>query len=173
MIKIAVLFYLAALTLFFAAEGLSLLAISNPEKIVFQLGAFALLASFAIMFITLLVITGRRVMQGICHFFSGTETLQRRNWFYQGKIEQQHRLFSHRMLKNRYFHEVKRKRLARANDRKHSRSLAKAIEHDLTLIKTHVPAAQFKAWRHQNNRYRRQADIEGLIALQQMIISQR
>ncbi|MGR8940192.1 MAG: hypothetical protein ACU83V_05730 [Gammaproteobacteria bacterium] len=170
MIKIAFSLFIAALTLFFTAEILSFLPVSAPEKVFYHLGALSLLASFLLWLITLLLLAGKQIVRGICGYFSGIERQQRRRRFMLGKIEQERRLFSLRTRQTRYFIDVKRKRLARADDRKHSRSLARAISRDLAMIKPRIPPERFKAWRLQNTQCRRQADIVGLIALQQTII---
>jgi len=172
MIKIALSLFIAALLLFLTAEAFSalpLLAYLTPAF--YQLGGLSLLASFALLFVSLLLLTGSQILRGIYRYFSGIERRQRRLWFVQGKLEQEHGLFFHRRLQTRYFLEAKRQRLVRANNRKHSRSLAKAIDRDLAAIKTQVSPDQFKTWRRQNQIYRRQANIEGLIALQQTIIT--
>jgi len=171
MIKLAISIFIAALTLFLIAEAVFLLPASDLKKVFYQVGALALLASFSILFTHLILLTGILTIRRICHYFSGTERQQRRQWFTLGKLEQEHHLFSQRTLKIRYFLNLKIKRLESANDRKHSRSLAKAIEQDLAMIKSHVPPDQFKAWQQQNTQYRRQANVEGLIALQQTIIT--
>ncbi|MEC4748846.1 hypothetical protein [Methylomicrobium sp. Wu6] len=171
MIKIALLLFIASLMLFLAAEALSLLPFAYFNKAVYQIGALSLLASFALLFAALLLLAGKQILYAIRRYFSGIERHHRRLWFIQGKLDQEHRLFFHRRLQTRYFLEAKRKRLACANNRKHSLSLAKAIDRDLSIIKPHVSADQLKTWRLQNHVYRRQANIEGLITLQQTIIT--
>lgn len=171
MIKIALSLFIASLALLFTAEAFSFLPIAVSAKAFYPLGALSLLISFALLFITLLLISGKHIVRGICRYFSGIERRQRRLWFFQGKLDQQRRLFFHRRLQAHYFLETKRKRLARTNTRKHCRSLSKAITQDLAKIKAQVSADQHKAWHRQNSRYHRQTNIEGLIALQQTIIT--
>jgi hypothetical protein len=171
MIKIAFSFFIASLMLFLTAEVLALLPNQNFSKAFYQIGISALLASFALLFITLLLLAGKQTVRGFCRYFSSLERGQRRLWFMQGKLDQEQRLFFHRSLQTRYFLEAKKRRLMRANDRKHSRSLAKAIDSDLAVIKSRVSADQLKAWKQRSRSYRKQANIEGLIALQQTIIT--
>ncbi|MGJ0483415.1 MAG: hypothetical protein ACR65R_02640 [Methylomicrobium sp.] len=170
MIKIAFSLFIASLMLFLTAEGLSALPGQGFSKAFYQIGILSLLASFVLLFITLLILASKQILQGFCSYFSGLEHGQRRLWFMQGKLDREQRLFFHRSLQTRYFLEAKKRRLTHANDRKHSRSLAKAIDSDLAAVKSHVSADQLKAWKRQNRAYRRQANIEGLIALQQTIM---
>lgn len=171
MIKIALSLFIASLTLFLAAEALAFLPIASLTRVLYPIGASLLLASFSLLFITLLLNACKFIAKGICRYFSGIERGQRRLWFVQGKLDRERRLIFHRRLQTRYFLDVKRKRLELANTRKHSRSLSKAIIQDLAKIKPHVSAAQLGAWQQQNQTYRRQANIEGLIALQLTIIA--
>jgi len=174
MIKIALSLFIAALLLFLTAEAFSALPLlAYLAKAFYPLGALSLLASFALLFTALLLLAGKHILRGLYRYFSGIERRQRRLWFVQGKLDREQRLFFHRRLQTHYFLEAKRQRLVRANNRKHSRSLAKAIDNDLAGIKARVSADQFNAWRRQNHAYRRQANIEGLIALQQTIITHR
>lgn len=169
-IKIAFSLFIASLMLFLTAEGLSALPGQCFSKAFYQIGILSLLASFILLFITLLILAGKQTVRGLCRYFSSLERGQRRLWFMQGKLDQEKRLFFHRSLQTRYFLEAKKRRLMRASDRKHSRSLAKAIDSDLAGVKSHVSAEQLKAWKRQNRAYRRQANLEGLIALQQTIM---
>lgn len=171
MIKIAFSLFIASLTLFLIAEGLGVLPGQSFSKAFYQLGISALLASFALLSIALLILASKQILQGLCSYFSGLEHGQRRLWFMQGKLDREQRLFFHRSLQTRYLFEAKKRRLTRANDRKHSRSLAKAIDTDLAVVKPSVSADQLKAWKRQNRAYRKQANIEGLIALQQTIMT--
>jgi hypothetical protein len=171
MIKIAFSLFIASLTLFLTAEILSALPGQDFSKTFYQIGISALLASFGLFFIALLLLACKQIVQGFCRYFSGIERGQRRFWFMQGKIDQEQRLFYHRRLQTRYFLEAKKRRLMRADDRKHSRSLAQAIDSDLALLKSRVSVDQLKAWKQRNRAYRRQANIEGLIALQQTIMT--
>lgn len=173
MIKIALSLFVAALLLLLTAAAFSALPLTYLTKAFYQIGALSLLASFALLFAALLLLAGKHSARAICRYFSGIERRQRRLWFIQGKLEQEQRLFFHRRLQTRYFLEAQKQRLTRANNRKHSHSLAKAIERDLVAIKAQVSADQFQSWRLQNQKYRRQANIEGLIALQQTIIAHR
>jgi hypothetical protein len=171
MIKIAFSLFIASLMLFLTAEILAVLPGQGFSKTFYQIGISALLASFGLFFITLLLLAGKQIVQGFRRYFSGIERGQRRLWFMQGKIDQEQRLFFHRRLQTRYFLEAKKRRLMRADDRKHSRSLSKAIDSDLAGVKSRIPEDQLEAWKRQNRAYLRQTDIEGLIALQQLIMN--
>jgi hypothetical protein len=171
MIKIAFSLFIASLTLFLTAEILSALPGQDFSKTFYQIGISALLVSFGLFFIALLLLACKQIVQGFCRYFSGIERGQRRFWFMQGKIDQEQRLFYHRRLQTRYFLEAKKRRLMRADDRKHSRSLSKAIDTDLAEVKSRIPADQLEAWKRQNCACLRQTDIEGLIALQQLIMN--
>ncbi|WP_374088627.1 hypothetical protein [Methylomicrobium lacus] len=174
MIKIALSLFIAALALFLAAEAFSALPLlAYLTQAFYPLGALSLLASFALLFAALLLLAGKHILCAIRRYFSGIERRQRRLWFVQGKLDRERGLFFHRRLQTRYFLEAKMRRLTQANNRTHSRSLAKAIDSDLAAIKAQVSADLFKTWRRQNRAYRRQANIEGLIALQQTILTHR
>lgn len=170
-IKIAFSLFIASLTLFLTAEGLSALPSQSFSKAFYQIGILSLLASFGLLLITLLTLAGKQIVRGFCRYFSGIERGQRRLWFMQGKLSQEQHLFFHRSLQTRYFLEAKKRRLTRADDRKHSRSLSKAIDTDLAGVKSRIPADQLEAWKRQNCACLRQTDIEGLIALQQLIMN--
>jgi hypothetical protein len=170
MIKIAFSLFIASLILFLTAKTFTVLPILGLNKAFYHIGLLSLLASFTLLFLTLLLLAGKQIARGIRHYFSGIERRQRRLWFIQGKLDQEQRLFFHRRLQTRYFLEARKQRLLRANNRKHSRSLAKAIDSDLAAIKARVSTDQLKAWKKQNHDYRRQANIEGLILLQRSIM---
>jgi hypothetical protein len=173
MIKIAFSLFIASLILFLIAEALSLLPNQSFSKAFYPIGILSLLSSFALLFTHLLLLAVRQIVREFRRYFSGIERRQRRLWFIQGKLDREQRLFSHRRLQTRYFLEARKRRLMRANDRKHSRSLAQAIDTDLAAIKSLVSTDQLEAWKRQNRTYRKQANIEGLIALQQTIITHR
>jgi len=174
MIKIALSLFIAALLLFLAAEVFAALPLlAYLAQAFYPLGALSLLASFALLFAALLLLAGKHILRAIRRYFSGIERRQRRLWFVQGKLEQERGLFFHRRRQTRYFLDAKMRRLTQANNRTHSRSLAKAIDSDLAAIKARISADQFKAWRRQNHDYCKRADIEGLIALQQTILTHR
>jgi hypothetical protein len=171
MIKIAFSLFIASLMLFLVAEAFAVLPIQVFSKAFYHIGILSLLASFALLFIALLFLAVKQIARGISHYFSGIERRQRRIWFIQVKLDQEQRLFFHRRLQTRYFLEAKKRRIMHANDRKHSCSLAEAIDSDLAVIKSRVSADQVKIWKKQNHDYRRQTNIEALIALQQTIIT--
>jgi hypothetical protein len=173
MIKTAFSLFIASLMLFLIAEALSLLQGQSFSKAFYPVGILSLLGSFALLFTHLALLAVRQTVRELCRYFSGIERRQRRLWFIQGKLDREQRLFFHRRLQTRYFQEARKRRLLRTNDRKHSRSLAKAIDTDLAGVKAVVSRDQLEAWKRQNRTYRKQANIEGLIALQQTIIAHR
>jgi hypothetical protein len=171
MIKTAFSLFIASLLLFLIAEILSLLPNHAFSTAFYPLGALSLLASFLLLFSYLSLLAVRQIIRECRRYFSGVERRRRRLWFVLGKLDREQRLFFHRRLQTRYFLEIRKRRLMRANDRKHSRSLANAIDTDLAAIKALVSADQLESWKRQNRTYRKQANIEGLIALQQTIIT--
>ncbi|EIC29198.1 MULTISPECIES: hypothetical protein [Methylomicrobium] len=173
MIKTAFSLFIASLMLFLVAEVLSLLPSQAFSKAFYPIGILSLLASFTLLLSYLALLTVRQIIREFRRYFSGIERRQRRLWFVQGKLDREQRLFFHRRLQTRYFLEARKQRLTRVNDRKHSRSLAKAIDTDLAAIKSLVSSDQLEAWKRQNRTYRKQANIEGLIALQQSIVTHR
>jgi hypothetical protein len=173
MIKTAFSLFIASLMLFLIAEALSLLQGQSFSKVFYPVGILSLLGSFALLFTHLALLAVRQTVRELCSYFSGIERRQRRLLFIQGKLDREQRLFFHRRLQTRYFLEARKRRLLRTNDRKHSRSLAKAIDTDLAGVKAVVSRDQLEAWKRQNRTYRKQANIEGLIALQQTIIAHR
>ena len=72
-------------------------------------------------------------------------------------------------LQINYFNERKRKRLLRANNRKHIQSLSKAIDKDLQLIKQQLSKTTYLQLQQENTQYRDRQDIEALLKLQQKI----
>lgn len=166
MIKIAFSLFIAALMLFAAAKALSF----NP---LYLLGALALLTAFALIALSLMSHALRSVALSLGRYFSAAERQRRRHWFTLGRLEQTRLFALHRRRQQRYFYEREKKRLTRANDLKHSRTLAKAIERDLRAVAVHAPKDQLDAWRRQYKLYRRSAHIEGLIALQQTLLAYR
>jgi len=78
-------------------------------------------------------------------------------------------LFYFKARQIKYFNELSRKRLLKLNNRKHIRSLSKAIDKDLLSIKTKLPGSTYQQLQQDHARYRNRQDIDGLLTLQQKI----
>lgn len=151
------------------AEILLWLNIPGLPELVTKLGSAMLLSALAVLILTALLAMPKIIMRSVLNYFSARERLQRRLLFVQAQQERVRQLFHFRTLKIKYLNELRRKRLLKANNRKHIRSLSKSIHKDLLAIKRKLPKTTFKQLRQDNIRYRKQQDIESLLQLQQKI----
>ncbi len=128
-----------------------------------------LLIAFALLIISALLGITKIIARSVSGYFSSKQRVLRRLLFVQARQNQVKRLFYFKTLQLKYFSELNRKRLLKANTRKHIRSLSKAIDKDLLSIKKRIPGTTFKQLQQENARYRDQQDIEALLKLQQKI----
>ena len=133
------------------------------------LGSAMLLSAFVVLIIAGLWGVAKIVVRSVLDYFSAKQRVQRRLWFVQARQEQVKRLFYFKTLQIKYVNELNRKRLLKLNNRKHIRSLSKAIDKDLLAIKTKLPGTTYQQLQQDNARYRNQQDIEALLKLQQKI----
>ena len=91
--------------------------------------------------------------------------------FLRNRIKELFGLFYYKTSQLSYFNELHRKRLLKHNDRKHIRMLSKAIDKDLSSIKSKLSESLYLQLQLDYVRYRNQLDIESLLKLQKKIIS--
>jgi len=159
----------ASIPVFLLVEVLLWMAVPGLPQMLTQLGSAMLLMAFALLIISALLGISKIVARSVSDYSSSKQRVQRRLLFVQARQEQVKRLFYFKTLQLKYFSELNRKRLLKANNRKHIRSLSKAIDKDLLSIKKRIPSATFKQLQQENTRYRDQQDIEALLELQQKI----
>ncbi|WAK04082.1 hypothetical protein [Methylobacter sp. YRD-M1] len=168
-IRISFLLFLLSLPVLVLAEVLLWLKIPGVPELAAKLGSAMLLGALIILIIAALLAIPKLVIRSALTYFSAGERLQRRLMFVQSQQEHVRQLFHFRALKVKYLSEMRRKRLLKANNRKHIRSLSKSIHKDLLAVKKELPKATFKQLRQDNIRYRKRQDIEALLKLQQKI----
>lgn len=130
-----------------------------------------LLSAFAVLIGAGLWGVSKIFVRSAWDYFSSKQRVQRRLWFVQARQEQVKRLFYFKTRQIKYFNELSRKRLLKLNNRKHIRSLSKAIDKDLLSIKTKLPETTYLQLQQDNVRYRNRQDIEALLTLQQKIFT--
>lgn len=145
------------------------LAAPSLLKLMTQLGLAILLSAFALLLITGLLNVLKLILQNCRAYFSAQQRKQRKLLFMQGKEEQIKQLFYFRAAQINYFHDLKRKRLLNANNRRHIRQLSKTIDKELLSVKNQLPPATFKQLQQENSRYRTRQDSAALLELQQRI----
>jgi hypothetical protein len=168
-IRIALLLLLSAYLLLATAGLLLWLAIPYLPELITKLGLGFLFCTFALLFITGLLLLAEYIQQAGKNYFSATQRGQRRVLFILSKQQQLKQLFYFRALRIHYIHELKRQQLLRLNNRKHLAALSKAIDHDLNTLKSILPEDTFKQLQQANRQYRKQQDSEALLQLQQKI----
>ncbi|MFA6162949.1 MAG: hypothetical protein WC685_05945 [Methylobacter sp.] len=168
-IRISLLLVLASIPVFLMVEVLLWLAVPGLPQVFTQLGSAILLIAFALLIISALLGISKTVVHSVTDYFSSKQRVRRRLLFVQARKDQVKRLFYFKTLQLKYFSELNRKRLLKLNNRKHIRSLSKAIDKDLLSIKKRIPATTYKQLQQENTRYRNQQDIEALLELQQKI----
>lgn len=170
MIKVIVLFlFFAALSLFLTAELLLWLALPILPGAVFRLGGFLLLSALALLFLAGLLRMIKTIVRSVRQYFSTKERIQRRLLFIQGKQDRIGQMLHFRKLHITYFHEQRKKRLLKANDRKHIRALSKTVHKDLLTRKKHLPSPVFMELLQEHVCYRRSLDGAALLRLQQKL----
>ena len=168
-IRIALLLMFAAFALFFSVDLLLWLAVPGLPRLLTQFGLLTLLSAFTLLLIAGLFVVIKLVIAACSDYFSAKQRLQRRLWFIQARQDQLKQLFYFRTVQINYFNERKRKRLLRANNRKHIQSLSKAIDKDLRSMKQQVSKSTYQQLHQENARYRDQQQVEALLKLQQKI----
>lgn len=79
----------------------------------------------------------------------------------------QYRLAQTRQL--RFWTRLKRKAVLRANDRKHLRSLFRAIDADLRRVRNQLPKVDYRRLHKALRQYHRQANIAAMLALREQL----
>jgi hypothetical protein len=160
---------LASLPVFVLVELLLWLAVPGLPNALTMLGSAMLLSAFAVLIIAGLSGVVKIIIRSFLDYCSSKQRAQRRLWFVQARQDQVKRLFYFKTMQIRYFNELNRKRLLKLNNRKHIRSLSKAIDKDLLAIKTKLPGTTYLQLQKDNARYRNRQDIEALLKLQHTI----
>lgn len=155
--------------MFLLVEVLLWLAVPGLPRVLTALATAMLLSGFTVLIITGLWGVGKIIVRSAWDYFSAKQRAQRRLWFAQARQDQVKRLFYFKTRQIKYFNELSRKRLLKLNNRKHIRSLSKAIDKDLLSIKAKLPGTAYQQLRQDHARYRNQQDIEALLTLQQKI----
>ncbi len=168
-IRVSLLLFLAALLVFLSVELFLGIALPGLAGALTTLGSALLLSAFALLIVTGLWTVAKAIVASVADYFSSAQRAQRRLRFVQAKQDQLKRLFHFKALKIKYLNEQSRKRLLKLNDRKHIRSLSKAIDESLLSLKTKLPEAVYLQLQQDNAHYRNQQDIAALLTLQQKI----
>ncbi len=155
--------------MFLLVEVLLWLAVPGLPGVLTALATAMLLSGFAALIIAGLWGVGKIIVHSVLDYFSAKQRVQRRLWFVEAKQDQVKRLFYFKTRQIKYFNELSRKRLLKLNNRKHIRSLSKAIDKDLLSIKAKLPGITYQQLQQDHARYRNQQDIEALLTLQQKI----
>jgi hypothetical protein len=168
-IRISLLLVIASIPVFLLVEALLWLAVPGLPQVLTQMGSAMLLVAFALLIISALLGISKITARSVSDYFSSRQRAQRRLLFVQARQDQVKRLFYFKTLQLKYFSELNRKRLLKANNRKHIRSLSKVIDKELLSIKKNIPGTTFKQLQQENACYRHQQNIEALLKLQQKI----
>lgn len=160
---------LVSLPVLLLVELLLWLAVPGLPNAFTMLGSAMLLSGFAALVIAGLLGLVKIIVRAMLDYFSAKQRAQRRLWFVQARQDQVKRLFYFKTQQIKYFSELNRKRLLKLNNRKHIRSLSKAIDKDLLSIKPKLPETTYQQLQRDNVRFRKQQDIESLLKLQQKI----
>jgi len=145
------------------------LAVPGLPDALTMLGTAILLSAFAVLIIAGLLGIFKIIIRSALDYFSSKQRVQRRLWFVQARQDQVKRLFYFKARQIKYFNELSRKRLLKLNNRKHIRSLSKAIGKDLLSIKAKLPGTTYQQLQQDHARYRSRQDVEALLTLQQKI----
>jgi len=163
------LLILVSLPVLLLVELLLWLAVPGLPNAFTMLGSAMLLSGFAALVIAGLLGLVKIIVRAMLDYFSAKQRAQRRLWFVQARQDQVKRLFYFKTQQIKYFSELNRKRLLKLNNRKHIRSLSKAIDKDLLSIKPKLPETTYQQLQRDNVRFRKQQEIESLLKLQQKI----
>jgi hypothetical protein len=169
LIRIFLWLFFIALSLLLSVDILLWLSMPVLPQILSRVGAVLLLVAFAFMVILGLGYVAKSWLKGLCGYFSASRRAQRRVWFAQSRQEQFKRLHYFKSEQLRTVQELTRKRMLKANNRKHLQSLSKVIRKDLQHIKGQVPAAKFKELANQHREYAKLQNIPALLELQHYI----
>lgn len=173
LIRIYLSLYGLALAALVAAGALSLLAITGLPEHLASIGVVLLLGTFALWLTLDLLFAAKQACHGIADFFSRRRCAQRRLLYAVNREQRLAHLHQCQIAQIQYLSAAQRKRLLRANDRKHIRALSDRIVRELQAHKSYLPATSFRQWLRDNDRYRSRLDADGLLALQQKITTAR
>jgi len=160
---------LVAFILLVSAKMLLWLAVPYLPEFVTWLGlAIMLTASTLLMMVGLLTVI-RHIMLNIRSYCSASQRQQRRLLFMQSRQDQVCQHFDFKTAQISYFHNLKRKKLLAADNRRQIQALSKAIEQELLTAEKQLSKNVFKELQHQHSVYRHRQDSEALLQLQQKI----
>jgi len=131
-----------------------------------RLGITLLLLGFGVLLCGGLVMLGRLVCRAVTGYFSAPQRQLRRLLFtanYQENLKQR---FYWRKMKVAITNDVKRERLLVADNRRHIKSLSKAVRRDLSALKRQLPKTAYRQLQQELDSYRQELNADALLALQ-------
>ncbi|MEQ1529817.1 MAG: hypothetical protein ABL925_10910 [Methylococcales bacterium] len=168
-IRVFLLLVFAALSLFLSLDILLWLGVPSLANLSARLAVLVLLSAFALLLMTGLAALAKAILTSLKQYFSAGRRMQRQLWFTHSQQERLQKLFHFKTLKLRYVHDLKRKQLLTADDRRQVRALSKAIQKELSALKTRLPAPIFTQLQQECKRHQKQHDVTALLELQQKI----
>jgi len=170
-IRFSLLLMSASYAVFISVDPLLWLAVPGLPELMIRLGLATLLSAFVLLLISALFVIIKLIIASCFDYFSATQCLQRQLLFIHSQQDQLNQLYYSRKLQINYFNERERKRLLSANNRQHIRSLSNAIDKDLLAIKQKLSKTTYLQLQQENVQHRDQQNIEGLLKLQQTIVT--
>lgn len=139
----------------------------------FLVGTLFLSATYASIFLALLLYGLKVTFTGIRRYFSRTEAKRRKVLFRQGQVrnlQQRYRLEKQQIL---YHNARRRDSLCRDNNKKHIRSLSNSISANLATRQDRMSTRHYQSYKKALDKNCRSNNIEGLLKLHLEIMSFR
>lgn len=165
LIKLVLVLFFGALLLLASADVLLNFARSSVAENITRSALTLLLSAFALLMLTAIIKSSHYLIGQVRHFFSASQRLQRRLFFFANKQAQFAELVTQQRQQLYFFKQQQQRQLLNKNNRQQVEALSKTIQHQLIMLKPSLSAAAFKRLQTQHKRYRRQLNSEGLIDL--------
>lgn len=168
---IRIALYLLAIAVVVLVSADIMLELSMPmlPELTTDAGLALLLVGFALLLAYGLAVLGKQSVAAVADYCSRPQRLQRKALFIAARQQRLKRLLHFKTDYLAYVHEQRRKRLLDANNRKHIKALAKAIDKQLRMAKKHLARPTYRQWQQQLRYYQHQQDADALLRLQQQI----
>ncbi|TSA37323.1 MAG: hypothetical protein D4R63_12860 [Methylococcaceae bacterium] len=171
LIKLVLLLFFCALLLLASADLLLHFAFAHSADYLTVAALSVLFMAFALLAVAALITASHNLSRQLRHFFSASERLQRRLYFFANKQAYSNELFACQRQQINFFKQQRQRYLLEKNNRRQVCALSNTIRQRLIMLKPILPAPAFKQLRDQHQQYRQQLNSVGLIDLLRTIDS--
>lgn len=168
-LRIALLLLVSAMLIFCVMAGVYKLGLVLLADGLRWIATETLLLGSVVLIMVAVAMLLRQIVQQVRGYFAPAARVHRRLLFVESKKLQLARLWGFKIQQLHYFNSLKRRRLLNADNARQVKALAKLVQRDLVNMQATLSSAQLQQFKQQIRRAQRQADLAGLLALQQQL----